>query len=69
MLCKRYSVLLDRHSVASTRYHQATSRLISLAGQSQPDRFAEAKQNCDACLNHCKQTAAAMRIHRANHRC
>ncbi len=48
MLCERYSVLLDRHSIASTKYHQATCRLFSLAGQSKPDRFAEAKQNCEA---------------------
>ena len=69
MLCKRYSVLLDQHSIASTKYHEATSRLISLAGQSKPDRFAEAKQNCKSCLNDCKRTSAAIRVHKANHGC
>ncbi len=69
MFCKRYSVLLDRHSIASYRYHHATCRLTFLAGQSKPARFAEAKQKCETCLNDCKRTSAAMRLHKANHGC
>ena len=69
MFCKRYSVLVDRHSIASSRYHHATCELISLAGQWKPARFAEAKQNCESCLDDCKRTAAAMRLHKANHGC
>lgn len=69
MFCKKYSFLLDRHSIASTKYHQATCRLISLAGQSKPVPFAEAKQNCEICLNDCKRTAAAVLNHKAAHGC
>ena len=51
--CETYSALLDRHSVASSRYHQATSELVFLAGKQWSARFAEAKRHCEICLSNC----------------
>ena len=67
--CHTYSVLLDRNVVASAKYHQATSELVSLAGQEKAPGFAEAKHNCETCLDECKRTAAALRTHKTAHRC
>ena len=67
--CHTYSALLDRNAVASSKYHKATSELMSLAGQQNAARFAESRQNCEDCLDVCKLTAAAMRAHKAAHRC
>ena len=67
--CKTYSALLDCHSMASGKYHEATSELVSLAGQRKYALFAEAKRNCEICLRDCNRTAAAMRAHKAAHRC
>ena len=69
MFCKTYNALLDRYSIAASSYHEATSKLMSLAGQSKTARFAEAKHNCETCLNDCKSTSAAMRVHKAAHGC
>lgn len=67
--CRTYSALLVRNSVASGKYHEATSKLMLLAGQRQAARFAEAKRYCETCLRNCRRTAAAMRAHKAAHRC
>ncbi len=67
--CRTYGALLDRNAVASARYHKATSELVSLAGRQKAAGFAEAKQNCEACLDECKRTVAAMRAHKAAHQC
>ena len=67
--CQTYGALLDRNVVASARYHQATSELVSLAGHQKAAGFAEAKRNCETCLDECTRTAAAMRAHRAAHGC
>lgn len=67
--CIRYSALLDRNVTASSRYQDATSKLLSLAGQQNAAGFAEAKRNCEACLDECIRTTAAMRAHKAAHRC
>jgi len=67
--CVIYSALLDRHSVASSKYFKAFSELMFLAGKQNRARFGEAKRNCEICLRTCKRTAAAMRTHKAAHRC
>lgn len=67
--CETYGALLDRNAVASAKYHEATSELVSLAGQEKAARFPEAKRNCETCLDECKRTAAAMRAHKAAHGC
>lgn len=67
--CGTYSALLDRNAVASAKYHDATSELMSLAGQGDDAAFAEAKRNCDGCLDECHRTAAAMRVHKDAHGC
>lgn len=67
--CKTYGVLLDRNVVASSRYHDATSELMSLAGTQKATEFAEAKRNCETCLDDCKRTVTAMRAHRTAHGC
>ena len=67
--CTTYSALLDRNAVATSRYHHATSELMSLAGQQNAAGFAEAKSNCESCLDECKRTAGAMRTHKAVHGC
>ena len=67
--CKTYSTLLDRHSAALTIYCKAVSELTLLAGKQKAVRFAEAKQDCETCLDDCQRTAAAMRTHKAAHGC
>lgn len=67
--CYRYSALLNRNAAASGKYHEATSDLMSLAGQGKAANFAEAKRSCEICLDECKRTAGAMRAHKAAHRC
>ena len=67
--CERYGALLDRNVIASTKYYEATSELVSLSGQLNAEGFAEAKRNCEACLDECKRTAAAMRAHKIAHGC
>ena len=67
--CHTYRGLLKRNAVASSKYHGATSELMSLAGYQNAARFAESKQNCDRCLDDCKRAAAAMRAHKAAHGC
>lgn len=67
--CIKYSALLDWNATASSRYHDATCELVSLAGQQNAARFSEAKRNCESCLDECKRTTAAMRVHRAAHGC
>ena len=67
--CITYNALLDRNAIASSKYHEATSELVSLAGHQKAESFAEAKRNCEACLDDCKRTAAAIRAHKAVHGC
>lgn len=67
--CHTYSILLDRNALASAKYHEATSQLVSLAGRQNAAGFAEAKRHCETCLAECKRTASAMRAHRTAHRC
>ena len=67
--CKTFAALLRCNAVASTKYHEATSELMSLAGQLRAAGFAEAKHNCEICLDECKRTAAAMRAHKTTHGC
>lgn len=67
--CITYSSLLDRNCMASSRYCKALSELLFLAGRQNRAGFAEAKRNCEICLTNCKRTAAAMRAHKAAHRC
>ena len=67
--CHIYRVLLDHNVVASSQYHEATSQMFSLAGQQKAAGFAEAKRNCEARLDECKRTVAAMRAHKAAHGC
>ena len=67
--CGTFGALLDRNVVASTKYHEASSELLSLAGQQKAAGFAKAKQNCKNCLDECKRTTAALRAHRAAHGC
>ena len=67
--CAKYGALLDRNVVASGRYHEATSELVSLAGQDKAANFAEARRRCETCLDECRRTAGAMRAHRAAHGC
>ena len=67
--CQIYGALLDRNAAASSRYYDATSDLVSLAGKQEAARFAGAKQNCEACLDECIRTTAAMRAHKAAHGC
>lgn len=67
--CIAYSALLDRNAAASTRYHEATSELVSIAGLQKHADFREAKRNCEICLDDCKRTTAAMRAHKAAHGC
>lgn len=68
-LCITFSALLDRNAVASSQYHEATSELLSLAGQKKAESFADAKRHCEACLDECKRSAGAMRAHKAAHGC
>lgn len=67
--CITYSALLDRNVVAASRYHEATSQLVSLAGHQKAENFTEAKRYCEACFDECKRTAAAVRAHKAVHGC
>ena len=67
--CRTYGALLDRNVVASFKYHEATSELVSLAGQQKAASFAEAKRSCKSCLDECKRTIAALRAHKAAHGC
>ena len=67
--CRTYSALLSLNAVASGKYHEATSDLMSLAGQGKFAIFAKARRNCEICLKDCKRTAAAMRAHKAAHGC
>ena len=67
--CATYSALLDRSAVASAKYYEATSELVSLAGKQKAAGFAEAKRNCETCLDDCKRTTAAMRAHKVVHGC
>ena len=67
--CETYGGLLDKNASASSRYHEATSELVCLAGQQDFARFAEAKRSCETCLDDCKRTADAMRAHKAAHGC
>ena len=67
--CATYSALLDRHSVASSNYHDAASELVLLAGKQKSARFAEAMRKCQICLMNCKRSAAAMHAHKAAHGC
>lgn len=67
--CTTYSALLDRNCVASSEYYAALSELVLLAGTENGALFAEAKLNCQICLRNCKRTTAAMRAHKAAHRC
>ena len=67
--CQTYGALLDRNVTASAKYHEATSELMSLAGTQKTAEFAEAKRNCEACLDDCKSTATAVRAHKAAHGC
>ena len=67
--CAKYGNLLDRNATASTRYHHATSELMSLAGTQKAALFAEAKRICEICLAECEATADAMRAHKAAHGC
>lgn len=67
--CVAYSALLERNCVASSQYHEATSELVSLAGQKNAESFAEAKRHCESCFDECKRTTAAMRAHKAAHGC
>lgn len=67
--CEIYSSLLIFNAVASGEYHEATSELMALAGQGKYALFAEAKRNCETCLDNCKRTTAAMRAHKASHGC
>ena len=69
MFCKTYNFLVDRHSVASTKYYEATTELVFLAGKQKQVRFADAKRNCETCLTNCKRTAEAMHAHKALHGC
>ena len=67
--CKTYRALLELNAVASAKYHEATSELVSLAGQEKATGFAESKRNCETCLDECRRTAGAMRTHKATHGC
>ena len=67
--CITYSALLDRNATASTKYHEAISEMVSVAGHQNAEGFAEAKRYCESCLHECKRTAAAMRTHKAAHGC
>jgi len=67
--CKTYGALLERNVMASRKYHEATSALVSLAGHDIAAGFAEAKRDCEACLDECKRTASAIRAHKAAHGC
>lgn len=67
--CRTYGALLDLNAVASSKYHEAISELVSLAGQQKAAGFAEAKRNCEIGLDDCKRTIAAMRAHKAAHGC
>ena len=67
--CKTYGALLDHNATASARYHDATSELVSIASQENAAGFAEAKRNCEICLDECKRTASAIRAHKATHGC
>jgi hypothetical protein len=67
--CTTYGALLDRNVMASGKYHEATSALVSLAGKDTAADFANAKRDCEACLDECKRTASAMRAHKAAHGC
>ena len=67
--CHTFSILLDHNALASAKYHEATSKLVSLAGQQKAAGFAEAKRHCETCLAECKRTASALRAHKAAHRC
>ena len=67
--CITYSALLDRNTMASSRYHEAASELMSLVGQQNAAGFVDAKRHCEICLGECKRTAAAMRAHKAAHGC
>lgn len=67
--CVTYSALLDRNCMASSKYYEALSELVFLAGKLNSARFAETKRNCEICLRICKRTTAAMQAHKAAHRC
>jgi hypothetical protein len=67
--CFTYGALLDLHCVASSKYHEATSELVSLAGRQKNAHFAEAMRNCEICFRNCKLTTAAMHVHKDAHGC
>lgn len=67
--CETYSALVDRLSGASSIYFKAVVDLMFLAGKQKAAQFTEAKQNCEICLKNCNRIAAAVRSHKAAHRC
>jgi hypothetical protein len=67
--CITYAALLERNCAASSKYFDAVSVLVFLAGKQKAACFAEAKRNCETCLKDCRRTAAALRAHRAAHGC
>ena len=69
MLCTKQQQLLEDICVASSRYYEATSRLVALAGRSTPMNFSDTKDECSARLQDCRHAKTAMRDHRADHGC
>ncbi len=67
MLCRKCLSLLEDVSVASTRYFEATSRLMRLAGSSSHISFEYAKRECAGLRDDCSVAKLHLRDHQASH--
>lgn len=69
MLCAEYNGLVERHHVATSRYHQAVTKLMALVGQGDFGSFEEARCDCKVRLQDCKRAAAKVYAHQDAHGC
>ena len=69
MYCEKQWQLIEAVCVASERYYNATTQLVSLAGKSLHGVFANAKIDCYDRLGDCQRAKAALRLHKAAHGC
>lgn len=69
MSCSTYSQLLGKYCSATSNYLKAIEALTKLAGVSSAANFAEAKQECEDCLEECRRTRDTANQHKVRHGC
>ena len=69
MLCATQQQLIEDICVASSRYYEATSRLVNLAGRSTGTNFVDAERDCRSRLRDCRRAKTALTDHKADHGC